>query len=440
MIVWNDLRIIMLKRAAFQTLGCKVNSAETDVLVTAFREQGYKIVDFDEKSDVYIINTCTVTHQADSQCRQAIRRARKTSPEAILAVIGCYAQADPENITRIDGVDLVLGTRERFKILELLKNNTFFTSPIILTDIDKDPFSEEKFLSYDTTRTRAFLKVQDGCSYKCSYCIIPKVRGEAVSRDKKGVINRVHEMKDRGFKEIVLTAINLGEFENGNNYRLLDLLKDINRIPDVPRIRLTSIEPNCFTEDLVRFIADNSTICPHFHVPLQSGSDKVLGNMRRRYSTAQYAKVMNWINTYIPEAAVGADVMTGFPGETADDFKKCVRFINEMPVTYLHVFRFSPRQGTEAAEFDKTIPSNVAQERSRELIEIGRRKKEKFLDLQIGKIADVLFEENSINGGHFGFTQNYARVHCKQEKISNMCKKVELLGKNGQILEGQLVA
>ncbi|MFC1556538.1 tRNA (N(6)-L-threonylcarbamoyladenosine(37)-C(2))-methylthiotransferase MtaB [candidate division KSB1 bacterium] len=428
----------MGKRVAFHTLGCKVNTAETDVLAATFRERGYQIVGFDSKSDVCVVNTCTVTQMADAQCRQIIRRARKSSPEAVIAVVGCYAQADSRAVSSIPGVDIVLGTRERFSIFDLLDGNSCFTETVVRTGLESNPFDKEKGLPYGTSRTRAFLKVQDGCSYKCSYCIIPKVRGASVSRKRADVLDRVKGMRDSGFKEIVLTAVNLGEYEDGRNYRLLHLLKDICGIPGIPRIRLTSIEPNCFSEDLIKFVADTDRICPHFHIPLQSGSDTILKNMRRRYSTRHYADVVNAVLKWIPDAAIGADVMTGYPGETDTLYEESLRFIGEIPVTYLHVFRYSPRYGTEAAGCTEFIPHESVKERSRKLIGLGKAKKESFLERQIGRISEVLFESKPVKGNYYGFTENYARVRCGSAHIGNRCEPVKLIQKSDLVLEGEI--
>lgn len=444
----------MHKKVAFYTLGCKVNAVESDVLAATFQQRGYKLVDFKEKSDIYVINTCTVTHKADAQCRKIIRQTRKKSPEAVIAVIGCYAQADPQAISMLPGVDLILGNGEKYAIFEHLNNNSCpegdtscFTEPVIHTDFRINPFEGEKEMAYPkgtlrvgTWRTRAFLKVQDGCSYKCSYCIIPFVRGPSVCRDKNDVLNRAKAIRDAGFKEIVITAVNLGEYRNGSEYRLIHLMKDLCAIPDIPRIRLTSIEPNCISEELIKFIAGSGVICPHFHVPLQSGSDAVLKKMRRKYSTKRYARIMEWITTYLPDAAVGADVMVGFPGETDALFEESAAFVREMPVTYLHVFRYSPRSGTHALNFSYTIPPQVSHARSQKMIGIGLNKKEQFLRNQIGRKVEVLFESNRNNGGYEGFTQNYVRVQCSDAAKANSLKHVLVTGKPGFVLKGHVVS
>ena len=291
-----------------------------------------------------------------------------------------------------------------------------------------------------TRRTRAFLKVQDGCSYKCSYCIIPFVRGPGVCRDKNDVLDRAKAIRDAGFKEIVITAVNLGEYGNGSGYKLIHLLKDLCAIPDIPRIRLTSIEPNCISEELVKYIAGSGVICPHFHVPMQSGSDTVLKRMRRKYSTKKYARIMEWIKTYVPDSAVGADVMVGFPGETDALFEESAAFVREMPVTYLHVFRYSPRSGTHAVNFPEAVPPQVARARSRKMIDIGLKKKEQFLRNRIGKTVEVLFESNRNNGSYEGFTRNYVRVKCHNVQKANSLKQVLVTGKSGFVLEGHVVS
>lgn len=427
------------KRVAFYTLGCKVNSAETDVLAASFVERGYDVVDFNEISDVYLINTCTVTHQADSQCRNIINRARKSSPEAVIAVTGCYAQADPSGVSKIPGVDLVLGTREKYSIFDHLENNSCFTQPLIKTNLDIDPFEKEGALPFGSSRTRAFLKVQDGCSYKCTYCIIPSVRGESINRKRDDVFKRIIEIRNAGFKEIVLTAVNLGEYDDGQGYGLLELLQDINLIHDLPRIRLTSIEPNCLSEDIIKFIGSSDKFCSHFHIPLQSGCDSVLKRMKRKYMTKRYSKAIADVMKYVPDASIGADVMVGFPGETEEEFRASADFIKSLPISYLHVFRYSPRDGTEAAAGGNFVHPSDAKARSKELIAISDAKKKEFFEKQVGKISNVLFENKQKEDFTFeGFTENYARVKCVGEDLSNTIKGVTIKEYDNGILVGTL--
>jgi len=413
----------MQKRVAFYTLGCKVNASETDVLSAAFKERGYRIVGIDDESDVCVFNTCTVTGQADAQCRQAIRRAKRNSPNAVIAVVGCYAQAEPLEVGSLPGVDLVVGTRERFRVIDLVENNPCFSEQVVDTRLDHDPFVDERELPYATERTRAFLKVQDGCSYHCSYCIIPKVRGPAISRKRTDVLDRARMMRDAGFKEIVLTAVNLGEYEDGENYRFVNLLDDLCSVPGIPRIRLTSIEPNRLSEDIVTLVAGSGIICPHFHIPLQSGSDAVLRSMKRRYLTKRYASVVDSVVKHVPGASIGADIMVGFPEETDEMFDESYRFVESLPVTYLHVFKYSPRPGTAAAEMNNGgVSPETVRKRSRMLIELGGVKKKHFLDNQVGNSAEVLFETEQGDGFHYGFSPNYARVRCKSSNIANTIK------------------
>ena len=430
----------MQKKVAFYTLGCKVNAAESDVLAAAFQQRDYKIVGFSESCDIYVINTCTVTHQADAQCRQVIRQARRKSPEAVIAVMGCYAQADPHTISKIPGVNIILGNNEKYSIFEHLNSNSCFTEPIIRTGCTGDPFEHENSISYGTARTRAFLKVQDGCSYRCSYCIIPVVRGPSISRSKDNVLKRAQEIRDAGYHEIVITAVNLGEYKDSDGYTLLHLLQDICSIPGIPRIRLTSIEPNCVTENLVKFIACSGVICPHFHVPLQSGSDSVLKKMRRKYLSRKYSQVMEWIMTSLPDASIGADVMVGFPSESDKHFEESAQFIREMPVTYLHVFRYSPRIGTFAVHSVGAVPPHVSRSRSQEMIRIGLKKKEQFLRDNVEKTAEVLFEYKNKNGAYEGFTRNYVRVQCENGVRANTLAQVNITKKKGFILEGHIPA
>ena len=430
----------MKKRVAFYTLGCKVNSAESDVLAATFQKKGYSLVEFDQQSDIYVVNTCTVTHQADSQCRKVIRGVRRRSPEAFVAVMGCYAQADPMAISRIPGVDLILGNREKFSIFDHLNNNSCNSAPLVRTGLEGNPFESVELFPYDTNRTRAFLKVQDGCSYKCSYCIIPAVRGRSVCRPIKDVVRRVEEIRDGDYKEIVLTAVNLGEYSNGSDYKLIDLLDEICNISNVPRIRLTSIEPNCLTKDLVKFIANSDVICHHFHVPLQSGSDTILRSMRRKYLSKNYARVMEWIRSYMPDAAIGADVMVGFPGETESLFEESANFVRDMPITYLHVFRYSRRSGTAAEKYGSPVPAPAARQRSQEMINIGLQKKNRFLISQLGKTGEVLFESKRKDGGFTGFSRNYLRVGCEEIAESNIVSQIHLARKCGMTLMGTIAS
>ncbi len=429
----------MANKVAFYTLGCKVNSAESDVLAATFQKRGFAVVDFLEPSDIYVINTCTVTHQADARCRQVIRQAKNRSPEALIAVIGCYAQADSHTIAAIPGVDLILGNSEKMSIFDHLNNNSCASEPIIRTDFSTNPFESEKDMAYGTKRTRAFLKVQDGCSYTCTYCIIPQVRGPSISRPINDVLHRIREIRDAGYLEIVLTAVNLGEYKDEDGKTLLNLLDSIVTIDDVPRIRLTSIEPNCFSEDLVKFVADSDVMCRHFHVPLQSGSNDVLNMMKRRYLKKQYGRVLDWVGKYCPDAAVGTDVMVGFPEESEQHFEESLSFIESLPITYLHVFRYSPRSGTKAPEIGPAIHPEITRNRSRELQRVGLNKKDQFLYRQIGTCAEVLFETKQENGTFEGFTRNYARVQSSTVKKGNALEHVLLTEKKGMVLSGYQV-
>jgi len=429
----------MSARVAIYTLGCKVNAADSDVLAAAFQQKGYTIAQFNEPSDIYIINTCTVTHEADAQCRQVIRQVRSRNPDAFVAVVGCYAQANPDVIKSIPGIDLILGNSEKFSIFKYLDSCRKNAEPIVKIDSFRDVFSVEQGLPSSTYRTRAFLKVQDGCTYKCSYCIVPMVRGPSSSRSKDDILDKIIFLRDEGYKEIVLTAVNLGEYRFTDDYRLFDLLKNISKIHGVPRIRLTSIEPNCVTEELVRYISESVIICHHFHIPLQSGSDDVLKRMRRRYLTKRYTQVMEWITKYIPNAGIGADVMVGFPGETEEHFLQTETFIKEMPLTYLHVFRYSPRAGTDASTLGENVPPHIMHERSKRLIELGKLKKETFLYRQIGLTHEVLFETKRKDSAFGGWTRNYARVNCTGDGLHNSFKMIKITDVKENYLIGEMI-
>jgi threonylcarbamoyladenosine tRNA methylthiotransferase MtaB len=400
-----------MKRVAFHTLGCKVNFTETSTIGRQFITRGFQIVDDGESCDVFVLNTCSVTGRADRECRQLIRRALRHSPGAYVVVIGCYAQLRPGEIEGIEGVDLVLGTDQKFSIFDLADGFQKRELPqSFVSCIDE---SDEFVTSYsgDTdARTRAFLKIQDGCDYTCSFCTIPKARGVSRSQSPEQVVAQARELVERGFREIVLTGVNVGDFGRRHDTNLLSLLGELDRIDGLERIRISSIEPNLLTPGMVDFILGSQRFCNHFHIPLQSGSDTILKSMRRRYLTTQYENLVRLIHARDRCAAVGADVLVGFPGETDGLFEESAGFITDLPISYLHVFSYSERPGTPASEFQGAIEPRIRSDRSVRLRELSRSKRIAFQEQFIGKNLPVLFERTKAGGMATGLTENYIRV------------------------------
>ncbi|MGC8595321.1 MAG: tRNA (N(6)-L-threonylcarbamoyladenosine(37)-C(2))-methylthiotransferase MtaB [Candidatus Kryptoniota bacterium] len=406
------------KRVSFESLGCKLNYAETIQIKKEFRKRGFDIVDPQTAADVVVINTCTVTQSADSDCRQLIRRALRNSPNAYIVVTGCYAQGRPDELARIEGVDLVLGNQEKFRIFDLVddfsKNyhSRVFVGPIEdVVDFGAADSADEG------SRTRAFLKVQDGCDYNCSYCTIPNVRGRSRSPSIEFLMSEAKEIASRGYKEVVLSGVNVGDFGRRNKGTLIDLLRALESIEGIERFRISSIEPNLLTEEIVNFVAGSEKFCKHFHIPLQSGADEVLKKMRRRYNTALYRGIVEYIREKIPDAAIGADVIVGFPTETTELFEMSYSFIESLPLTYLHVFSYSERQNTDAAKIGPEVDPRVKKKRGELLRMLSNRKRYEFNRSHIGKIVRVLVEEEEKEGKMYGFTSNYVRVEMKANKF-----------------------
>ena len=401
-----------MKKVAFYTLGCKLNFSETSGIARSFEEKGYKRVDFHDTPDIFVINTCSVTENADKKCRKIAKEARRISPEGFVAIIGCYAQLKPREISEIPEVDAVLGASEKFRILDLL--GTFKrenTTQVYASDIKE----ATKFnLSYSSNdRTRTFLKVQDGCNYNCAFCTIPLARGKSRSESIEVITREARSIADSGVREIVLTGVNTGDFGIRNDRRVerfIDLIKSLDKIENLDRIRISSIEPNLLTDDIISFVAESERIVPHLHVPLQSGSDKLLKRMYRRYSKSEYESRIMSIHQQMPHAAIGVDVIVGFPGETWEDFLETYDFINSLPVAYLHVFTYSERANTAAIEMDGVVPLNERRKRSKMLRILSEKKKRAFYEGFLGEQSPVLFEEDVENGRIHGFTDNYLRV------------------------------
>ena len=402
-------------KVALTTLGCKLNFSETSTISRQFEDVGYSVVKFDQFSDIYVINTCSVTENADKQFKSYVSKALKLNPDAFLIAIGCYAQLKPEELANVNGVDLVLGSKEKFKILDYLndlkKNNkgSIHSCEIKETDFYKSSYSIGE-------RTRSFLKVQDGCDYKCTYCTIPLARGISRSDKLENIVNAAKSISSSGIKEIVLTGVNIGdygkgEFGNKNHENtFLDLVSALDKVEGISRIRISSIEPNLLSNEIIDFVSTSNKFVPHFHIPLQSGSDSVLKLMKRRYLSKLYKNRIDHIKKVIPNACIGADVIVGFPGESEEDFLKTYNFIKILDLSYLHVFTYSERDNTEAINFKNIVSKNIRSKRSKLLRSLSVQLKRKFYKSQLGNTKDVLFETENRNGFIYGFSNNYVRI------------------------------
>jgi threonylcarbamoyladenosine tRNA methylthiotransferase MtaB len=417
----------MNKTVALHTLGCKLNFSETSTIGRLLENDGFVKKDFDEVADVYVINTCSVTENADKECRLLVRRIQKKAPEAMVVITGCYAQLKPKEIAEIPGVDLVLGAAEKFNITTHLKEMTKGDSAKICScDIeDVNVFTASHSIN---DRTRIFLKVQDGCDYNCSFCTIPMARGKSRSDSIDNVVRNVEAIAAKGGKEVVLTGINLGDFGKGytggkiKEESFFDLLKELDEVDGIERYRISSIEPNLLTNDIIELVSNSKKIMPHFHIPLQSGSNKILGLMRRRYRRELYAERVGLIKTLMPHCGIGVDVIVGFPGETDEDFKDTVEFLNSLDISYLHVFTYSERANTYALELKPVVPVHVRNERNKILRNLSYQKMQRFTESHIGEVRKVLFETVSKNGMMEGYADNYIKVTVpyKKEWVNNI--------------------
>lgn len=404
------------KTAAFHTLGCKLNFAETSTIARQLTGAGYEKVSFDDKASVYIINTCSVTEAADKECKYHVKRAMKANPDGLVIIVGCYAQLKPEEISRIEGVDMVLGAKEKFNILSYLDDLEKSSGEGIVhsCEVDEADFFIGSYSIGD--RTRAFLKVQDGCDYKCTYCTIPLARGISRSDTIENIVKNAQEIAAKDIKEIVLTGVNIGDYGKGefgnkkHEHTFLDLITELNKVEGIERIRISSIEPNLLKDESIELVAKSKSFVPHFHIPLQSGSDDLLKKMKRRYMSKLYSDRVAKIREVMPDAAIGVDVIVGFPGETNEKFLETYNFINELPVSYLHVFTYSERENTEAAEMEGVVPVAERKKRNKMLRILSEKKKMAFYQTQLGKTLPVLWEHENKDGLMFGFTENYVRV------------------------------
>lgn len=408
------------KTVAFHTLGCKLNFSETSTLSRMLENEGFEKTAFEDHADVYVINTCSVTDNADKECRQLVRRIQRKAPESLVVITGCYAQLKPKEIASIPGVDMVLGAAEKFNIAHHLKELTKGDATKICScDIEEVSGFHSSFSIND--RTRTFLKVQDGCDYNCSFCTIPMARGKSRSDLIEGVVANVNKLAANGVKEIVLTGVNLGDFGEGKE-NFYELASTLNKLEGIQRYRISSIEPNLLTNSIIELVANSNTFMPHFHIPLQSGSNRILGLMRRRYRRELYAERVKLIKTLMPHAAIGVDVIVGFPGETNEDFQETFDFLHELDVTYLHVFTYSERDNTHALTLGPVVPVHVRHERNKTLRNLSYMKQQYFNQQFTGETRKVLFEENEKNGMMEGYTDNYIKVVApyKQEWVNNI--------------------
>ena len=400
-----------MKKVALHTLGCKLNYAEGETLLSLCEKQGYEATEFGEAADLILINTCSVTEQADQKCRAAISKARRSASKATIVITGCYAQLRPSQIAELEGVDHVVGTKEKFDFLANLPSSLqgpqLCVSPIAEAEVFRPAVSFR-------TRTRAILKVQDGCDYGCSFCTIPLARGKSRSGSLDSLEAQVRQLNKEGVQEITLSGVNVGDFATKKSHKkehpLLSLMKRLDLLGSPPRFRISSIEPNLLSSDVIRFIAENPRWMPHFHIPLQSGSDRILGQMRRRYKTKLYADRVAEIKAQIPKACIGADVIVGFPGETADDFDHTYQFLLKLDLQYLHVFPYAARPATVAAEMGSQIAPQLRKERAAQLRQLSLRKQLSFYRSQIGSTHELLLEQETKEGFQFGYTPNYLRV------------------------------
>ncbi|WP_165748999.1 tRNA (N(6)-L-threonylcarbamoyladenosine(37)-C(2))-methylthiotransferase MtaB [Cellulophaga sp. Z1A5H] len=423
----------MKKKVAFYTLGCKLNFSETSTIARNFQEEGFDRVDFSEHADMYVINTCSVTENADKRFKSIVKQAQKVNPDAFVAAIGCYAQLKPEDLASVHGVDLVLGATEKFKITDYindLSKNDF--GEVHSCEIVEADFYVGSYAVGD--RTRAFLKVQDGCDYKCTYCTIPLARGISRSDTLQNVIKNAKEIASQDIKEIVLTGVNIGDYGKGefgnkkHEHTFYDLVEALDAIEGIHRLRISSIEPNLLKNKTIDFVADSNSFVPHFHIPLQSGSDEILKLMRRRYLSGLYVDRVTRIKEVMPHACIGVDVIVGFPGETDELFLETYHFLNDLDISYLHVFTYSERDNTVAAEMDNVVSKNVRSKRSKMLRGLSAKKRRAFYESQIGSVRTVLFEGENKEGYIHGFTENYVKVKAPwNPELVNQLKQVELV-------------
>ena len=424
--------MITTKKVAFHTLGCKLNFSETSTIARDFVSNGFKKVDFSESADIYVINTCSVTENADNRFKSIVKQALSVNSNAFIIAIGCYAQLKPQELADLNGVDLVLGAKEKFNIMDYINDlSKQDICKIHSCEIDETDFYVGSYSYGD--RTRAFLKVQDGCDYKCTYCTIPLARGISRSDKLENILRNAKNISQKGIKEIVLTGVNIGDYGKGefgnkkHNHTFLEMIKALDGVEGINRLRISSIEPNLLKNESIEFVSKSNSFVPHFHIPLQSGSNLILKKMKRRYQREVYEDRVNQINSIMPHACIGVDVIVGFPGETEELFLETYNFLNKLDVSYLHVFTYSERQNTEASTMKGSVPMKVRKKRSKLLRGLSVKKRRSFYEKSIGSNRTVLFEGENKSGYIHGFTENYIRVrHPWDPGLVNTLKKVKL--------------
>jgi threonylcarbamoyladenosine tRNA methylthiotransferase MtaB len=403
------------RKAAFLTLGCKLNFAETATLERSFKQGGYQVVKVDEAPDFVVINTCTVTDKADKKCRQSIRQAIRKAPGAKVAVVGCYAQLKADDLKNIEGVDLVLGNKEKYNILDYLEKTDNTATPLV-SSCELEELNEYHGSFSLQEMTRSFLKVQDGCDYFCSYCTIPLARGKSRNNPIGKILEDARQIGVSGAKEVILTGVNIGDFGKSSGESFLDLIKALERVEGIERYRVSSIEPNLLTAEIIDFMLSSGKFLPHFHIPLQSGCDRILGLMKRRYNRGLFHDKVHEIKAKDPYAGIGVDVIVGFPGEKEEDFEDTRAFLQDLPFSYLHVFSYSPRKNTFAAGLSDKVPHPVKEKRSKQLIHLSNEKQHLFYQHNLGRKEVVLFEGKKTKGFIHGFTRNYIKAVAPFEK------------------------
>lgn len=429
-----------MNKVALHTLGCKLNFSETSTIGNQFLSRGFEIVDFKEDADVYIFNTCSVTENAEKECRQLVRRVLRQNPDAFVAVTGCYAQLRPGEIASIDGVDAVLGTKEKFRLFDILNDfqKKELTCIYVSPSEELDDFGPASSTDADS-RTRAYLKIQDGCDYKCSFCTIPRARGLSRSMHPDKVIEDFKSLISSGYKEIILTGVNVGDYGKSYQTNLYNLLLRMIDISGDFRIRISSIEPNLLSDDIIELAANNEKICRHFHIPLQSGSPGILKAMKRRYKVEDYKELIDKLHSRIPGIGIGVDVIVGFPGESEEEFLATYNFLRDMEISYLHVFTYSERPATPAANIPDEVDVFERRRRNRLLRSLSSRKKTLFYNKNVGQIADVLFEAENHSGQMFGFSSNYIRVSCDyRADLVNIITPVKIKEAADSICKGEI--
>lgn len=426
-----------MNSVSFCTLGCKVNQYETEAMSKLFSNAGYEVKEFDEKCDIYVINTCTVTSMGDRKSRQMIHRAAKLNPEALIAVVGCYSQVSPDEVKKIEGVGLVLGTKERSHIVELCeKQLKEKEQSVLVTDIMKQRDYEDMWVSSYSSKTRAFVKIEDGCTEFCTYCIIPYARGPVRSRSMESIVEEVKALSANGFSEIVLTGIHLASYGRDlKEYTLLDVIKAVSAIDGIKRVRLGSIEPRILTEEFIKEISAIDKMCNHFHIALQSGCDETLKRMNRKYTTCEYKNSVDLVRKYFDNPAIATDIMVGFPGETKEEFEASLKFATELRLADAHVFAYSNRKGTKADKMEGQVEKSVKEARSKEMIAALKQTQKEHLESYVGKTAEVLFEQEVKDGIYEGHMTNYVKVHMKShEDISGKFLNVTLKSVKGDYI------